>query len=149
MSAEQDRPSHQSDSGSGELRPVETVLSIPGLRPGSVDSRVRLVIGGSLPQWEVEKRMVPDNLNEQIDKVAVAIAERPWIDDLIKDIEGGRRSAVYKVSLGAIVILVAGVAGYEFGIREGRDFHNLYERVKPVVGFYRRLMKSEKEKSKK
>ncbi|MBI2074646.1 MAG: hypothetical protein HYT83_02275 [Candidatus Levybacteria bacterium] len=110
---------------------VQTIIPIAGLRPEYTRRRLDLVRGGAQPEFVIrEETHVGDNLGEKLVEVEQVVAEKPWLRKLLEDVVNGERSAVFIVTLGALVITTAVGAGYEFGVRGGRDLKELHYRLK-------------------
>ena len=86
-------------------------VDVPGLKPDQRDSNGRVKI--------------PNNLFDLSREASKIFSEKPWYRDLLTDVRKHRKSAVFITSLGSIAIFVAGAAGFEFGVRHGRDLNVL------------------------
>lgn len=96
---------HEAFDGSPPI--VRLEVSIPRLKPDSVDADGKITKPGNLFQMTAEA-------SEELSK-------KPWYKSLLTDVRKYRKSAVFITSLGSIAIFVAGAAGFEFGVRHGRD----------------------------
>ena len=96
-------------SGHDEI--VQSVIPIPGLRPELHSLKDEVIRESNLP--------------EKLEEVAAAMAARPWISRLLRDVRAGRRTAVVTTSLGALVVTAAVGAGLELGVRHGKDLSEL------------------------
>lgn len=115
--------------------PVEAVIDVEGLMPATMEKVLKLTWRGNQPEFQVEEeREIPDNLDDRLPRVAEEIEKRPWILQLIQDVHDGKKSAIFKVSLGALVVFAALGSGFEFGIRGGRDIRELHSRLRALRG---------------
>jgi hypothetical protein len=90
---------------------VQSVIPIPGLRPELHSAKDELIR--------------ESNLSDKLDEVSEAMAARPWLSRLVRDVQAGRRTAVVTTSLGALVVTVAVGAGLELGVRHGQDLREI------------------------
>lgn len=89
-------------------------LEVPGLKP-----EIRTDDG---------KVICQSNLDELMDKTDEALNKKPWYKPLLRDVLEDKKSAVFIVSsIGVLTIFAATVAGFEFGIRHGKDLKHLSE----------------------
>lgn len=70
------------------------------------------------------------NFDEKLPEVHEAISSKLWFYKLLDDVHSGKKSAVVKLALGAIVVTAAIGSGYEFGIRHGKDIREFSHLVK-------------------
>lgn len=96
---------HEAFDGSPPVGRLE--VNIPRLKPDSVSAEGKIIRPGNLFKMTAET-------NEEL-------AKKPWYKTLLSDVRKHRKSAVFITSLGSIAIFVAGAAGFEFGVRHGRD----------------------------
>lgn len=82
--------------------------------------------------------LVAGNLEEKLPQMASSLLSsegsehKTVFERLVHDVRDGKKSAVWTiVGIGGFTIFAATVAGYEFGIRNGRDIHKLYEKLVP------------------
>ena len=115
MTQEQDTDhiQHYSDGSSPIVR---VDIDIPGLKPEQRDSSGKIRIPNNLPSLSVVTRKV--------------LSEKPWFGDLLRSVRQHEKSAIFVTSLGGIAIFVAGVAGFEFGVRHGQDLQLLPKHLK-------------------
>lgn len=86
------------------------------------------------PEYEVvEEYEVPDNLDEKLSEVAQLASTQPWLTQLMEDVRDGKRSAVFKVTLGALVVFAAVGTGVKFGLSDARDLRELYEKISHML----------------
>lgn len=69
----------------------------------------------------------PDNLADLAKETQEIFAKKPWFQPLLEDVLQHKKSAVFITAAGLITIFVATAAGFEFGIRHGRDLRDLQE----------------------
>lgn len=86
-------------------------VDVPGLKPDLRDGN-----------GKVRK---PSNLLDLSEEANKIFSEKPWYRALLTDVRKHRKSAIFITSLGSIAIFVAGAAGFEFGVRHGRDLNVL------------------------
>ena len=90
---------------------VQVDVSIPGLRPE---------IHGS--DGKISRLSNLSNLAKQAREI---FSEKPWYRPLLSDVRQGKKSAIFVTALGGITIFVAAAAGFEFGVRHGKDLKHL------------------------
>lgn len=97
-----------------EILLAQTSLSVPGLMPPTYD------IGGKIKTG--------DNLQEKLSEIDTLIAgeDHSWYQRLVNDVMSSRKSAIFKIAVGSIIVFAATGAGFEFGIRHGRDIRELH-----------------------
>lgn len=104
---------------------AQTQIQIPGLMPAAIDhdgeervpsnfDHIRDTIGEVLLATE---RMKTGEIREKFG----------WIHQLADEVREHKKTAIFTISLGAITILAASVAGAEFGVRHGKDIGYLDE----------------------
>lgn len=69
----------------------------------------------------------PGNLADLAEKTQKIFVEKPWFQPLLDDVLQHKKSAVFITAAGLIIIFVATAAGFEFGIRHGRDLRDLQD----------------------
>lgn len=67
------------------------------------------------------------NLKDLADEAGEIFNEKPWFRPLSEEIEQHKKSATFVIVLGGISIFVAASAGFEFGIRHGKDIKDLID----------------------
>ncbi len=112
-------PERPSDPDGHPIMPVETDrVVVPRLRPDVFDPR---------------KGFISGNFDSLMPQVLEALKKRPGFEALVKDIKEHKKSAIIVTSVGGLTLLVATIAGYEFGIRHGRDIRQLFRSKKGKV----------------
>ncbi len=114
---------------------AEVVFNIPQLRPSIVGKRVVTHKGPEKEDpWthEVVVEREQENLDANLHHVAHQVHER-GLHRLMTDVVEGKKSAVYIVGFGTLTILAAVGVGVEFGVRNGRDVRDLYNRIQPYL----------------
>lgn len=100
-----------SEQNSQEKQGILTVgqvhIEVPGLKPDTLDNKGRVI--------------KPGNLSERVDVIHKTFFEKPWLRGLMSSVRNEEKSAVFYITAGGIVIFVAGVAGFEFGVRHAKD----------------------------
>jgi hypothetical protein len=92
--------------------PVQSgIVLVPGLRPDA---------------FHREGGFTAGNFDELRPQVMEALNRHSGFKALVKDIKEHKKSAIIITSVGSLTLLVAAVAGYEFGIRHGRDVQQLF-----------------------
>lgn len=101
---------------------VEAVVPVVGLKPGKRNSDTGEII-------------IDNNLRERTPNLLESLRKATWFKPLLRDVRKGDKSAIAKLTLGAIIVTAAIGAGYEFGIRDGVDLRNFKElfKKKPKV----------------
>jgi hypothetical protein len=88
-----------------------------------------VTVGGIYPELgeEGQKGYRPSNVFDEkvFPRVAEALKNREWFGKLAQDVLDNKKSAVFVVMVSGIVIFAAAGAGYEFGIRKGKDIRHL------------------------
>lgn len=95
---------------------VQLGVDVPELRPENRDSNGRVTKLSNLSDISIEANKV--------------LSEKPWYRTLIGDVRKSRKSAIFIVSLGSLIIFVAGMGGFEFGVRNGKDLRILPKLLK-------------------
>ncbi|OGH10670.1 MAG: hypothetical protein A2857_01970 [Candidatus Levybacteria bacterium RIFCSPHIGHO2_01_FULL_36_15] len=95
--------------------PVCRLFSITGLRPVLYDEKRKKVISpGNLE--------TPDTINTIKDELG---KHKEWFSKLMKDIKHDKKTGIFVAGTGSLVVFIAAGAGFEFGIRGGRDLKEL------------------------
>jgi hypothetical protein len=102
--------------------PVQSKVEVPGLMPPVLT-----------PEGKVKQ---PDNLAEKAEEIKRIADEKPWLKTLISDVRKGRKSAIFTIGVGSIIIFSA-AAGFEFGVRHGRDIKELGRIIRSSRGLKR------------
>ena len=112
--------------------PVQTVIPVVGLQPSHTQKRVEFVSFAPSPTYKVTEHRVPDNLEDMMPSVVAELENRPWFLKFMEDVGRGEKKGVFVVALGALVI-TSGIAGFEFGVRGGRDVQELWQKVRTFL----------------
>jgi hypothetical protein len=99
--------------------PVQSKVEVPGLMPPVLT-----------PEGKVKQ---PDNLAEKAEEIKRIADEKPWLKSLISDVRQGKKSAIFTVGVGSIIIFSA-VVGFEFGLRHGKDIRELSRIIRSSRG---------------
>ncbi len=99
---------HEFFDGSAPV--IRQEIEVPGLKAGNHRSVSNYT---ELPE---EKRRI--------------FSEKPWYRILLSDVRKHKKSAIFVTTFGGVIIFVAGVAGFEFGVRDGRDLRILPKLLK-------------------
>ena len=83
----------------------------------------RVLISRLKPNVGIEgsRGFLAGNVEELTPLITATLDSEPWFRKLAKKVADHEQSAILVASLGAVVIIAAGVAGFEFGVRNGRD----------------------------
>lgn len=67
----------------------------------------------------------PSNLGDLAEEAKAIFAQKSWYRSLLRDVRQHKKSAIFVVAMGGIIIFVATAAGFEFGVRHGQDLRHL------------------------
>jgi len=91
-------------------------------------------MGGIKPDMVLrDDTIVEGNFHEKKDLILQELNKHPWFMTLAEDVRTNRKSAILVTFVGGVAIIAAAAAGYEFGIRHGRDIKQLFESKKKKV----------------
>lgn len=90
-------------------------VNIPPLRPDAIDTHGKIIR--------------PSNLLAHARMARESILNTSWYGPVMKAVREHKKDAIFVTGLGVITIFVAG-AGFEFGVRHGRDIRILQKMLK-------------------
>lgn len=98
-----------------QLYPVQVNIDVPGVRPTLRRENGQLQVTSNL-----EKPEVAEQLSKEVHE------KKPWFVTSLKEaVLRGERSGIWIPVVGGVSVFVA-AAGFEFGIRHGKDIKELY-----------------------
>ena len=91
----------------------------------------RIPMGGIRPDMVGPDNTVREgNFNDKRTLILEELNKRPWFRALAEDVQANRKSAILVTFVGGVMIIAVAAAGYEFGIRHGRDIRQLFPQRK-------------------
>lgn len=99
-------------------------VDVPGLMPDIINAK-----GEMLKQSNLGEKLpfIHDTLEGIEPK-----EHKTFYQKIIEDIHSGKKSAIYTITgIGVLTFFVATVAGFEFGIRHGKDLRHLDSLLQP------------------
>lgn len=97
---------------------------------GPIIAQLVLPVSRCLPEVrnaKTDEITEQDTLKENLAELEEEIKNRPWFKQLLDDVRTDKKSAVFKVIVGGIIVTAATAVAYEFGIAHGRDLKELHE----------------------